>query len=509
MAEIHDDWSEEVFEKLAASTWNVHLRTTDDEEMPALPTIEDVRHAMVEGELEEALPEFIHRIQLIVAALPVPSLKFPDVILPSTYLPEARYGWMLARLLMLKELSRLALTFEDCHKLWCEAWQFQKVKHPLSSLILAWFMRPLPIEPSRKKNGILPHFQAVHDSQLALSLNNLPDMTGAHGEMTAYLPGFEPQPPTLISAPMLYLYDYLGGTSLTRGRAAPLTLRIFYEAIMSIPLEGRQHRRYVDLTLRDIRDWLYPNVMRPNGRLKPSNYKPSKNLSSILRALHEVHNLRVEVVPTGDKAPTLWQPVSVRALPTRDLDSRVSFEIYLPPGSNRGALVEKHTLRVLGKQSALKYRAYIGISYYWDKYGWTKNGRHGIVATRPVTARNAQGLLLNRAGVPILNREGKPERMWNRGIPLDENSRPTDLEHAAREINPSAILRYPVLTDDDLLELCYNQPDGNQATGNSRLDRIRTAKRALHSMHDAGHIHIVEDSVSYDGKRRGWQIFPP
>ena len=151
MADTHDDWSEEVFEKLAALTWNVHLRTTDDEEMPALPTIEDVRHAMVEGELEEALPEFIHRIQLIVAALPVPSLKFPDVILPSTYLPEARYGWMLARLLMLKELSRLALKFEDCHKLWCEARQFQKVKHPLSSLILAWFMRPLPIEPSRKK----------------------------------------------------------------------------------------------------------------------------------------------------------------------------------------------------------------------------------------------------------------------------------------------------------------------------------------------------------------------
>ena len=509
MANILGDWSEEVFEEFAKATWDVHCRTTDDEEMPALPTIEDVRHAMVEGELEEALPEFIQRIQLIVAAFPVPSLKFPDVFLPGTYLAEGRYGWMLARLVWLKELSRLAITFEDCHKLWCEARNFQQVKHPLSPLILAWFRRPLPIEPSLKNNGILPHFQAVHDSQLALSLNNLPDMTGAHGEMTAYLPGFEPQSPTLLSAPILYLYDYVGGTSLTRGRAAPHTLRIFYEAIMSIPLEGRQHRRYVNLTLRDLRDWLYPDVMHPNGRLGRSSYKPSKHFKLILHALHEVHNLRVEVVPTGDKAPTLWQPVSLRALPTKDLESRATFEIYLPPGSSRGALVEKHILRALGLQSALKYRAYIGLSYYWDKYGRTKNGQRGIVATRPVTARNAHGLLVNSAGVPILNRQGKPERKWKLGIPLDENNRPTDWVHAAREINPSAILYYPVLTDDDLLELCYNQPDGNQATGNTRLDRIRMAKRALHGMHDAGHIHIVEESVSHDGERRGWQILPP
>ena len=514
MAEIRedwDDWSEKIFKNLAVSTWIEHFRTTDDEQMPTLPTIEDVRHAMVEGELEKALPEFIHRIHLIVAAFPIPSAKFPDVLLPSTYIPEAQYGWMLVRLLMLKKLSRLALTFEDCHKLWYEARKFQPVKHPLSPLILTWFMfmRPLPIEPSQKNNGVLPLFRAVHDSRSELPLNNLPDMTGAHGEMTAYLPGFEPQTPSLLSAPILYLYDYLGGTSLTRGRTAPLTLRIFYEAIMSVPLEGRQHRRYVDLTLRDLRDWLYPDVMHPNGRLTPSIYKPSKHFKSILRALQEVHNLRVEVVPTGDKAPTLWQPVSLRALPTKDLDSRVSFEIYLPPGSSHGALVEKHILRALGRQSALKYRAYIGLSYYWDKYGRTKNGQREIVATRPVTARNAQGLLVNSAGVPILNRQGKPERKWKLGIPLDENSHPTDFAHAAREINPSAISHYPVLTDDDLLELCYNQPDGNQATGNNRLDKIRLAKRALHGMLDARYIHIVEDSVSYDGERRGWQIFPP
>lgn len=508
MADIRKDLSAEIFEGLAAVTWDTHVRTTDDEDMPPMPTAEDVRHAMVEGKLEDALPEFVECVKLIIAAMPLPELKLPDRILPTTFLTEARNAWMLLSLLMLKDLSNLAMSFETCHKIWCDASEYQKVRHPLAPLIVAWFMLPLPVEPSLKKNGILPRFRAVHDSRRALSANNLPDMTGAHGEMAAYLPGFEPQPPTLISAPTLYLYDRVSGNSLTRGRVAPHTLRIFYEAIMLVELEGRQHRRYVDLTLRDLRDWLYPKVMKPDGSFAPSSYKPSKHYNLILRALHDVHNLRVEVVPTGESVPTLWQPVSVRALPTKNLDSRTSFEIYLPPGSSRGALVEKHVLRTLGLKSALKYRIYIGLCYYWDKYGRTKNGRRELVATRPVVARNAQGLLVNSESAPILDRTGKPETMWKRGIPLDESNRPTDWANAAREINPSALLRYPMLTDDDLLKLCYNQP-GDPSTGNTRLDRIRASKEALRDMHTAGDIHIIEDSVSHDGERRGWQILPP
>ena len=75
-------------------------------------------------------------------------------------------------------------------------------------------------------------------------------------------------------------------------------------------------------------------------------------------------------------------------------------------------------------------------------------------------------------------------RRWKRGIPLDINGRPTRWKHAAREVNPEALRRYPVLTDDDLADLCYSTLDGETVTGNKLIDRRRMANTALRNMRD-------------------------
>ena len=91
---------------------------------------------------------------------------------------------------------------------------------------------------------------------------------------------------------------------------------------------------------------------------------------------------------------------------------------------------------------------------------------------------------------------------------LDANGRPTDLKHAAREVNPNALSRYPVLSDDDILDLCYSLADGTTVTGNARFQRLHRAKIALLQMEKEGYVIVVKDAVSTAGDSKGWQILP-
>ena len=200
--------------------------------------------------------------------------------------------------------------------------------------------------------------------------------------MVAYLPGFEPPTRKLIAAPTLELYDRAGGQSLKKGRAAPISLRLFFELLMAVPLEARDYQANLEVPLRDLRDWFYPAIERQDGVIS-SSYQRSKHLGLIQQAIQEVHNLRVEVIPEGDAAAVLWQPVSARAMPTGDLGSKARFEILMPPGSSRGALIDRHEARALGVQSAIHYRAYISLCYFWDYYGRTERGRRLIQKHSP------------------------------------------------------------------------------------------------------------------------------
>ena len=350
----------------------------------------------------------------------------------------------------------------------------------------------------RRLDGIAPRFDAVRDTRTdEAAFGTLPDLVGPHGPVTRYLPGFEPQPRTIVPAPILILYEGAGGKYVRRARPAPLALRLLYEVLMSVSLDKRESRSILDVQLRDIRDWLYPVIESASGRRRRS-YEPRKHLGPIQAAIQEVHNLRVEVIPKGDTVPTLWLPVSARKMPTRHLDSAVSFEVYLPPGGGSGALVDRRVLRLLGLRSALMYRAYIGLCYFWDHYGYTENGQRALKSTRPVVLRDERGQMVNRAGELILDKSGKPSLQWKRGTPLDAEGRTTTWEFAAREPSPNALARYPVLNNDDLLHLCY-PGDGIEPRTASRRDKLRMARNALRQMRDDGHIIILEDSTSSDG----------
>ena len=461
---------------------------------PEAPSAEEFEREILAGHLDEALPEYAEKMSAVLQVFMTPPWRYEDLELPDN-VDQLR--------------ADAAAGLAIYHGAWKTAVSSNSdLKHPHAGLLEAWYQRRQRVDPVHRLDGIAPRFDTVRDIRTdPEAFSTLPDLVGSHGVITQYLPGFEPAPRTIVPAPILMLYEGGGGRYVRRARPAPLALRLLYEVLMSVPLDRRETRSFLEVKLRDIRDWLYPSIERPDGARRTS-YKPSKHLALIQQAIHEVHNLRVEVIPTGHTVPTLWLPVSARTMPTRHLDSAASFEVYLPPGGGRGALVDRRALRLLGLKSALMYRAYIGLSYFWDHYGRTENGKRAIESTRPVVLRNERGHMLNRAGEIILDSSGKPSLRWKRGIPIDAEGKPTSWEFAARELNPNALARYPVLDDDDLLHLCY--PGERLAHGDGRRwNLLRKAREALRAMRDDGYCIILEDSGSCDGLRRGWHILPP
>lgn len=517
--------SNENFAKLATRAWRLYTKgpaEPEDLDRPELPTKDQLSTGILNGEADQAFDEHYHRISALHEAL---EGHKPSGLRITTQINKGMLDGPIARFLFDEELSDLsaeqqsvmqqlhrtivAEQINEVHDLWVEARNYsRRAQHPLLPLIESWFKRPRQVEPMRKRTGIAPVIFRLIDTRSDPSVfGDLPDTIGSHGEMTTYLPGFEQPSRRFKGAPILQLYDRAGGQSIKKGRVAPISLRLLFELLMSVPLEARGFQANLHIPLRDLRDWFYPAIERPNGKYV-SSYQRSKHLGLIQRAIEEVHNLRVEVIPNGERESVLWQPINARAIPTGDLESRARFEILMPPGSNRGALVNRHVARVFGAKSAIQYRAYISLCYFWDYYGKTTQGRRLIRSTRPVVARNAQGLIIDKSGEPILGPSGKPIGQWKRGVPLDAYGRPTVWRHADREVNPAALSRYPVLTDDDLIDLCHSLADSRTVSDNTRFQRLHQAKEAFHQMDDEGYIIVVQNAVSAAGDRTGWKILP-
>ena len=153
-------------------------------------------------------------------------------------------------------------------------------------------------------------------------------------------PGFGPGEANgpLVPALPLALYDLGKGTAKTRGRGAPLALRIFVEAVLSVPLHARALNRPVALPPQrfgDLLKALYPN---------PGFYRPSRHFAALYEAAKSLESARVPWEhPDGSGA--MRRVVYARDLP-RDgrLDDWVQFVVDLPPGSERGVLVDRTAL---------------------------------------------------------------------------------------------------------------------------------------------------------------------
>ena len=370
--------------------------------------------------------------------------------------------------------------------------------HPAAPLIEAW-RRLTDID--RRETGIMPQ------SVLPLGTIKEPPPNLAHlwkldtqpalgyeSETLAYLTGFAPAPRSaLVPALPLYMYDSAGGKSLKQGRGAPLSLRLWVEMMLAVPQQRRVFgANTLTLTLRELRDWLWPNGW------------PSRRdaLPRLQLAMFQADQLRIEI-PYG-KGRTLYRAVSFRGLLPNDagLDDVIIVDVHPPESSSSGALVHKPSLRALGVKSALEYRAELGLAYLWDKYGSRKGTFEQHM--RPVVKRDPRGFMIDSDGKALLERNGKPSALNNhpRAVPILDNS--GNLQY---ERNPRADC-YPVLSNDDIVRLCFPDDLPSSASKSAHRQRLYNARQALQGMQEAGYCIIEEDQYTQDGLE-GWRILPP
>ena len=517
-SEVLSTLTEELFQELATSTWRQRIRQQDDEDMPDLPDLAAIRIALMEGELDEGMPEFHERVSAVEKICDPDDLSNADEVHirmeGRNELYVVVHGSKIrldSDLIDRTEKVLIAYGLDDCHQAWTKATELEpELKHPIAPLIEQWFRRPVHIEPSRKRVGILPI-----SMESAGALGYLPGFAPEEAplgnqEGLGMLPGFAPVDSTIIPGALVQTWAAGGGKMVNRGRGAPVPLRIWFGLLTSIPYEARKTpgRKRLEMTLRDLRDLIY---FKPEGRRH--HFNPKRDIARMRGDLWEVDQIRIRTMLPGYKAPGLWRPVGVTLMPEAHLDSPIIFDIELPPGSVGGAMVDRNSMRYFGVKSAPQYAAAIGLPYYWNKFGTHRSGTRPIQATRPRILRNKEGLALDADGEVLLDQRERPVVGFNdeRLVFLNKSGKPVQgrtlgerRRLAARERNPYAD-RYPALLDQDIITLCF-PADAADVTGNLRFKRLYRAKQALREMAGAGYC-VIEPATGELGER-AYRILP-
>lgn len=399
--------------------------------------------------------------------------------------------------------------FEVFHLIWHEVGRNAGLKHPVAALIEGYLSR---VEPDTRDTGIMPaplaahrHIETTADTGFLFDVTEY-DRAPQTGEiltndMSAHLPSLTPRPSGVVPALPIVLWDR--AVEAKPGRGAPYGLRLWVEAILSVPVSERSGKRTISIPFGQMVKSLFNRYRRDQ-------------FPALSAAFRTVHNMGIAWGETG--AESVWVPVVVRNRPERwdAYDSHVVFEVQLPPGSGSGPLVYKPYLREIGRHSAPGYRAALGLCYLWDRYG-ANNGRF-IQATVPRLARNDDGDLLGVDGSVLLTKQGQPVHQYMVGKGKDRQLRPDvvalddqdnrvdNVAQAARDPNPAAN-RYPVLTDADFVTLCYPAIDetsrgSRQLSKSARSHRQRRAREVIENMAEKGY-------CTMEAVAGGLRIMPP
>ena len=313
-------------------------------------------------------------------------------------------------------------------------------KHPLAPLIDAWQrLAPVPIHTRNDRPDPLFPAPLVHvkrNDRRAANLFSPATWADTRKGQIDLFPGFGPSQADgpLVPALPLALYDLGKGAKMTRGHGAPLALRIFVEAVLSVGLEDRD--RAVLLPPQRFGDFLaalYPD--------HAPNYRPKKDWPRFLEATAALDAARIPW-ENEDGTGALRRVVYARDLPREgSRDDWIQFAVDIPPGvGKRGALVDRAALRLTGVVSALAYRLTLSLAFWWNDPGRTRT---------PTNKGGGRGKLWRQTR--------KPER-------------------------------YPEVTDAELIAMAYPRDAGDVDTG--RRMRLHRAREALAYLVSIGYAEV-------------------
>ena len=355
--------------------------------------------------------------------------------------------------------------------------------------VTAYLNRLPKIGPDTRENAIMPNPVALvrdlrseqgelfDDLQLARrrGLQPIPPQRS----LFATLPGFESGPIVKVPCLPLILFDASFRVSNARGKGAPLVLRLWVEAILSVPAKDRTRTVRLTVKPRDLIRALWPN----------GTFRPGRDGPKLTCALAMLHAARVPWIDSKGQPGGYWAIVAVRNAPDfRNPESELVLDVELPPGSQFGPLVHRPTLRKYGVKSAAAYRLSLGAAYYWNRYLTHKGKR--LPPTVPVVERDERGIVLNAHGDPVTAKGGAPVTHWNdkRAIRTGEYIRNPELQ------------RLPWLEASDLLAL--GAPEADTRNPATRRDTLRRVRKAISEMAAEGDLVEIK-------KGRRVRIEPP
>ena len=337
-------------------------------------------------------------------------------------------------------LDRLVIGLHESYVKWCESingdvkaeWR----EHPVLAFVAGWQQREVVVKPTRGAG--LPRFQRMSEAEaLALPGFDVPMPGPVRGQQV--LPGFDVAPVGGCPSWLLSLYDQAGGETERPGRGAPLDLRVFVGALLSVPETARDGRDVrIPITVGELAEWLYPNGWDRSNR--------RRGWESFRQSLRNLDRLRVPIEVDGHMVGV--QVVNAFVIP-RSWDrgqASVVLRVAIPASAARGARVNWDRLRVYGAESAPLYRAYLSVCAVLD---YSARNGHGI--TQLIGAPK-----VDQHGKPIRGKEGRIIRSTTETVP----------NPAARFVGK--------LTDDDVRRLVglHAQHHENRKRARVALERL-------------------------------------
>ena len=318
-------------------------------------------------------------------------------------------------------------------------------KNPFGASVEAWVTQPLKIESTRERDHKLPVWIARFPrGNFDVDLFSDGDV----GELREFannqvlpklqmvLPGFERK--SVIRDPnKLVLANVDGVAKKTRAGAVSPELRIFVEAIMSVPANERMAR--VKIKLDELIARLYPG---------PEPFHWTNQSPRLLTAIRNMDRLTVPFINSSGNIQHGYAPVKLNTMNFQRRNDDVIFSVTLPDSVSGGPIFEKRFVRLLGK-SAPKWHAYLTLCDLFHRYGVKKgkDGKFNIYdPTKPVEKRNADGHLLDAQGEVIRSDNGRP---------LKNPYSTAALSQLDREPNQKGIDQYPIVSFDDMLKACF------------------------------------------------------
>jgi len=315
--------------------------------------------------------------------------------------------------------------------------------HPLGPIIDAWQEAyPPSVKPKIRNDSIYPGRLVLSDREDPRTgrLFSPSFYENTAGGVTAYLPGLGLE--YVDHAPSLPLaFYYAGGRPGSgSGRAAPVALRLWLEIIFASRLQYGGRSQQFEIEQSDLLNWLYPNGWRRGGR----------SVAAVIDACRALDEMRIPIDYDG-RGLVAWRVVGVDGRPLQH-GAPVVCTVKLPPGSERGPVIDREALRRYGMESAVLHRGMLNVAFRLHHPGRT---------SRPVRS--------GKKFVPVKD----PARYGERLLTTDGNP----IHHrAAHEI---VRLFYP----------------GDTSRGNTFAQHLHRAIEALRRLENDAHLRIDDGRI--------------